>query len=146
MMINRALLEMKLENKRFLLIENVGNLVCPAGVKIGQAMNIVVSSVTEGSDKPKKYPYIFMDANLVIISKYDLAKMVDFDEPGYLEDIKNINSHTPVIRVSTKDSNSFMEVAHFIEHKREHFLGVEHSHDHEQSHDDAHEEENGHHH
>ena len=103
MMINRALLETKIDGKKFLIIENVGNLVCPAGVKIGQAINIVVSSVTEGSDKPKKYPYIFMDAKIILISKADLSSMVEFDEARYLTDLRHINGLAKIFAVSPKD-------------------------------------------
>jgi hydrogenase nickel incorporation protein HypB len=130
MMINGALLEMKLDGIKYLIIENVGNLVCPAGVKIGQVMNLVVSSVTEGSDKPRKYPYIFMDADIILISKSDLSAMVDFDAKQYLGDIKLINSHAKIFDVSTRKPESFSEVAHFISHVREHFLNLEHEHSH----------------
>ena len=63
-MIEKAIKKLKLDGKRFLFIENVGNLVCPAGVEVGQHMNVVVSSTAEGSDKPKKYPIIFLDADM----------------------------------------------------------------------------------
>jgi hydrogenase nickel incorporation protein HypB len=127
-MIHRALLDLNLKGKKFLFIENVGNLVCPAGVKIGQHINMVVSSTTEGSDKPKKYPYIFMDANLVIISKYDLADIVDFHEEKYIEDIKKINGKMNVIKTSFKNTDSFNDVVQFLEHERDHLL--EHTHKH----------------
>jgi hydrogenase nickel incorporation protein HypB len=134
MMINKAVIDLamteKLKGKMFLFIENVGNLVCPAGVKIGQHMDLVVSSTTEGSDKPKKYPIIFLDAKLVVISKYDLKDAVNFVEEKYLEDIKNINSKAKIIKVSNKDNNNegFKEAAHFIEHEREHLLEIKHEH------------------
>ena len=135
-MVKKTIIDMtmnnSLSNKKYLIIENVGNLVCPAGVKIGQHMDIVVSSTTEGSDKPKKYPIIFLDAKLIIISKYDLKDAVDFIEDKYIEDIKNINNHAKIIKVSSKqvdtDNNGFKEAAHFIEHEREHLL--EHKHEH----------------
>ncbi|MBN1792442.1 hydrogenase nickel incorporation protein HypB [Candidatus Woesearchaeota archaeon] len=125
-MIKEALGSMNLDNKRFLIVENVGNLVCPAGVKIGQHINIVVSSTTEGSDKPKKYPYIFMDADLILISKYDLKDAVGFDEQSYLSDISRINPQARIIKCSNRKSSCFQEVAHFLEHEREHVLGHHH--------------------
>ena len=131
-MINKVLLNMdekfNLNNKKFLIIENVGNLVCPAGVKIGQHMNIVISSTTEGSDKPKKYPIIFYDAGLVVISKYDLKEAVEFDEESYIKDIKNINSKASIAKVSSKKPETFSEVAGFIKHEREHLVGKEQNH------------------
>lgn len=120
-----ALLNMSLTGKKYLFIENVGNLVCPAGVKIGQHLDIVVSATTEGSDKPKKYPIIFDGAKLVIISKYNLAEAVEFDEERYIADVKSINTTAKILK-TTKEAESFHAIAHFLEHEREHFLEHEH--------------------
>ena len=125
-MINKALMDMDLTKKKYLIIENVGNLICPAGVKIGQHLDMVVSSTTEGSDKPKKYPLIFMDSSLVIISKTDLAGAVDFDEDRYIKDITNINSRIKIIKTSSKDTDSFAEPSHYLDHQRKHLLGHSH--------------------
>ena len=127
-MIKEAIDNIGLDRKKFLLIENVGNLVCPAGVDIGQHMNILVSSTTEGSDKPKKYPIVFIDSDIIVISKYDLKSAVSFDENQYLKDIHNINSKAKIIKISSKDPASFMEVAKLIKHKRDHFFGKAHHH------------------
>jgi hydrogenase nickel incorporation protein HypB len=125
-MVSKALLSLNLKGKKFLIIENVGNLVCPAGVKIGQHTNVVVSSTTEGSDKPRKYPYIFMDADMIIISKIDLSDAVGFDETKYLSDIKKINSRAEIIKVSNKREDSYREIAHELVHEREHLIGEHH--------------------
>lgn len=127
-MIKKALQETNLREKKYLLIENVGNLVCPAGVLIGQHMNLIVSSTAEGSDKPKKYPLIFMDAKLILISKYDLKDAVRFDEKKYIADIRDINGTAKIITTSLNDRHTFREVAHFIEHERDHFFGSHHHH------------------
>ncbi|MGM5484636.1 MAG: hydrogenase nickel incorporation protein HypB [Nanobdellota archaeon] len=127
-MINKALIDMDLKDKKYLFIENVGNLVCPAGVKIGQHMNMVISSTTEGSDKPKKYPVIFNDASLVVISKIDISEAVEFDEEQYKADIKNINPKAEIVRVSSKKPETFEGAAHNISHARDHLLGNEHQH------------------
>jgi len=121
-MIQNALIEMDFSRRKYLIIENVGNLVCPAKVAVGQHMNMVVSSTTEGSDKPKKYPIIFMDAALVIISKSDLAELVDFNEQQYIKDIKNINNKVKIVKTSSKDPDSFREAADFIVRERERLL------------------------
>jgi hydrogenase nickel incorporation protein HypB len=126
-MIKTAMMNIDITGKKYLLIENVGNLVCPAGVSLGQMLNIVVSSVAEGSDKPKKYPYIFMDANMIILSKYDIAGAVDFQEEEYLKDIMNINSKAKIFKTS-KNKDSFHEPAHFLEHERQHSFEEEHHH------------------
>jgi hydrogenase nickel incorporation protein HypB len=127
-MINKALLNLDVTNKKYLIIENVGNLVCPAGQRIGQHINIVVSSTTEGTDKPKKYPYIFMDAQLVVLSKYDLVDRIDFNEEQYIQDIRYINANATVMKISSKDTSSFQQAAHYLAHQRDHLFGVHHTH------------------
>jgi hydrogenase nickel incorporation protein HypB len=127
-MINKALLNLDVTDKKYLIIENVGNLVCPAGQRIGQHINIVVSSTTEGTDKPKKYPYIFMDAHLVILSKYDLADRTDFNEDQYIQDIRHINANATVMKISSKDIASFEQPARYLEHHRNHLFAVHHTH------------------
>lgn len=113
-MVARALDHLDLSGKHYVLIENVGNLVCPAGRKIGQHMDIVISSVTEGSDKPKKYPIIFLEAKLAVIAKTDLAEAVDFDEEQYMEDIKSINPNIIIIKTSKKNPGSYKQFAESI--------------------------------
>lgn len=127
-MVKDAVDNMDLSKKKYLIIENVGNLVCPAGVSIGQHINMVVSSTTEGSDKPGKYPIIFMDADIIIISKTDLAIAVGFDEKQYINQIVKLNSSARIFKTSSKDQDSFMPPAHMIEHKREHLIGRLHKH------------------
>ncbi len=127
-MIHNALEDMNLKGKKYLIIENVGNLVCPAGIKIGQHINIVISSTTEGSDKPKKYPFIFMDANVILISKFDLADKVEFNEKNYIKDIRKINSNAKIIKISLKDKKTFLKVARFIEDERNYLITRNHSH------------------
>ena len=128
LMINKAIINLNLTNKKFLIIENIGNLVCPAGIKIGQHINLVVSSTTEGSDKPKKYPYIFHDANSIVISKIDLKEAVDFNEKQYLIDLKNISPNAKVFKTSSKDHNSFKEIAQQLLHEQKHILNQNHQH------------------
>jgi hydrogenase nickel incorporation protein HypB len=127
-MINEALMDMDLSNKEYLIIENVGNLVCPAGVNLGQDINLIVSSTTEGSDKPKKYPVIFSDADIIVISKMDLMAAVGFDEKQYLSDLKNINGKALVIKTSSKENSSFKELVHEIKHFRSHKVNEHHHH------------------
>jgi len=122
-----TLLNINLACKKYVFIENVGNLVCPAGVKIGQHLDLVVSATTEGSDKPKKYPIIFDGAKLVIISKYNLAEAVEFDEEQYVTDVKEINNTAKIVK-TTKKTESFKAIAHFLEHEREHLIGHVHKH------------------
>lgn len=125
-MVNNALFEMKLEGKKYLIIENVGNLVCPAGVKIGQHINILVSSTVEGNDKPQKYPIIFADADAVVISKADLSKITGFDDESYARAISITNQKAKIFKTSFKDKASFQPIAEFLEHKRSHLIGKKH--------------------
>src|SRR6202046_1864346 len=86
-MVQNALREWDLHQLDFLFIENVGNLVCPSSYDLGENLRLVLMSVTEGEDKPLKYPTIFHTADLAIITKTDLARAVDFDYEGALRNI-----------------------------------------------------------
>jgi len=110
-MVLKAIQRLDLSAIRFLLIENVGNLVCPAGIDLGEDLKIVVSATTEGSDKPKKYPVIFHDTDAVVISKYDLAEIVGFDEKKYTDDVSKI-TRAQIFRTAR---DSFKEFAQFLD-------------------------------
>ena len=83
-----------------LVIENVGNLVCPALFDLGEAARVVISSVTEGADKPVKYPQMFRDADLVLLTKVDLLPYLDFDTGRHARDLTMISPGTQVLPVS----------------------------------------------
>lgn len=93
--IETALASIDLDDTDLLLIENVGNLVCPAGWDLGESAKIVLFSVTEGEDKPQKYPKVFQAASLVIITKLDLLPHVDFDLAGAIRYAREVN---PLLR------------------------------------------------
>ncbi len=99
-MVASALDSLDLERFRLLLIENVGNLICPAEFDLGEAFKVGVLSVTEGNDKPKKYPVIFQDAQAAIINKIDLLPYVDFDLGQAVRDLQEINPGLKVIPAS----------------------------------------------
>lgn len=82
------------------LIENVGNLVCPAMFDLGEHARVVVMSVTEGADKPLKYPHIFRTADLVILNKIDLLPYVDFDIHRFEDDVRMVNPRAVILHVS----------------------------------------------
>ncbi len=127
-MIQDALLNVNLKRKEYLFIENVGNLVCPAGVKVGQHVNVTISAVTEGSDKPKKYPIIFLDSKLIIITKTNLIPHVDFDEEQYISDIKKINPRAKIVLLGKNDKIGLKKIADFFSHEKQHLLGDAHHH------------------
>jgi len=85
-----------------LFIENVGNLVCPAGFDLGEAAKVVLVSVTEGEDKPLKYPDMFRAAGLVLVTKVDLLPHLDFDIGALVANIRRVNSAADVLRVSSR--------------------------------------------
>jgi hydrogenase nickel incorporation protein HypB len=101
-MIDHALMSLPLEDIDCLLIENVGNLICPSEFVLGEHRRVVISSVPEGDDKPIKYPMIFADANAVIINKIDLLPHVDFDIPAFRRAVKELNPKPEFFEVSCK--------------------------------------------
>lgn len=99
-MINLALKEMPVKNA-IVFIENVGNLVCPASFDIGEDFKVALSSVTEGHDKPYKYPAIFEKAKVTILNKTDLKKYVDFDANSFYKGVKTLNPNGYIFEVSS---------------------------------------------
>jgi len=101
-MVGRAIQELNLEGIGLLIIENVGNLVCPASYDLGEDLRVVLLSVTDGEDKPLKYPPMFQSANVVIISKIDLAEPCDFDRAAALANIHRLAPDAVVFDLSAK--------------------------------------------
>jgi hydrogenase nickel incorporation protein HypB len=101
-MIETALEGWRLEDLDFLFIENVGNLVCPASYDLGETLRAVLFSVTEGEDKPLKYPTIFNTADLAVLTKLDIAGAVDFDRETAVRNIRRVRPGLPVIDSSAR--------------------------------------------
>jgi hydrogenase nickel incorporation protein HypB len=101
-MVSRALTELQPEQGSIVFIENVGNLVCPALFDLGELRKVVVISVTEGDDKPLKYPHMFAAADLVVLNKTDLLPYVDFDPDRLARDARRVNPDVVVLPVSAK--------------------------------------------
>jgi len=99
-MIERHLADWKLEDLDTLFVENVGNLVCPSSYDLGEAAKVVVLSVTEGEDKPLKYPSIFFKSALLVISKIDLLPYVPFDAKAAEENARRIHPGMEILWVS----------------------------------------------
>jgi len=99
-MIERALHTLKPDSDSLLFIENVGNLVCPALFDLGEHSKVVVISVTEGTDKPLKYPHMFAAAGLVLINKVDLLPYVDFDLDLCAQHARSVNPNVEIVPVS----------------------------------------------
>jgi hydrogenase nickel incorporation protein HypB len=101
-MIESALKDMPLNDIDLILIENVGNLICPAEFALGEHKRVVISSLPEGDDKPIKYPLIFVDADAVIINKMDLLPHVDFDIAAFRRSVTGLNPKVEFFEVSCK--------------------------------------------
>jgi len=101
-MIESALKNMPLGDIDLLLIENIGNLICPSEFTLGEHKRVVISSLPEGDDKPTKYPLIFVDADAVIINKVDLSPHVDFDIAAFRRSVAGLNPKAEVFEISCK--------------------------------------------
>lgn len=106
-MVRSALERINLDGVTLLFIENVGNLVCPSGFDLGETERIIVSSITEGDDKPEKYPSMFRTGNLILINKIDLESFTNFRRDNFLRGIKKINLEAEVIPVSAVKGDGF---------------------------------------
>lgn len=113
-MIKEALHGLPLDGLDLLVIENVGNLVCPAGYDLGENMKMVALSVTEGDDKPSKYPVMFQRADVVVINKVDLVEQTNFSMEQALGDIKTINPGLKIFGVSCRTGEGVAELTEFI--------------------------------
>ena len=102
----------------FLFIENVGNLVCPSSYDLGEDLRLVLLSVTEGEDKPLKYPTIFNSADVAVITKLDLAEAVEFDAAAADKNIQAVRPGMPVLSLSAKTGLGMEEFFEFLETRR----------------------------
>ena len=102
-MVGHALEKLNLPENGLLMIENVGNLVCPAAFDLGEACKVVILSVTEGEDKPLKYPDMFRAARLMLLNKCDLLPYLDFDVEQAVAYARRVNPDIEVIRLSVKN-------------------------------------------
>jgi hydrogenase nickel incorporation protein HypB len=114
-MVAHALDELALEQCGLLFIENVGNLICPAGFDLGEAHKVVVLSVTEGEDKPLKYPEMFAAANLMLLNKSDLLPHLDFDVSACLANALRINPELQILIVSARTGEGMAALYAWIE-------------------------------
>jgi len=118
-MVRDALEGWDLDQLDFLFIENVGNLVCPASYDVGEDLRVVLLSVTEGEDKPLKYPTIFNTADLAVLTKMDLAAAVEFDLAAADSNIQRVRPGMPVLRVSSKNGAGMDEWLRFLASARQ---------------------------
>lgn len=113
-MIEKSLNHIDMKELNFLVIENIGNLVCPASYYLSEDMKVVVMSVTEGNDKPLKYPSIFQKSSVVILNKMDMIELTDFDIKEFYKDIYCLNKDIKVFEVSCRQEKGINELSEFF--------------------------------
>jgi hydrogenase nickel incorporation protein HypB len=123
-MVQSALEGWKLEQLDFLFIENVGNLVCPSSYDLGEDLRLVLMSVTEGEDKPLKYPTIFHSADVAVITKIDLADAVEFNAAAANCSIQTVRPGMTVLNVSAKSAAGMDAFLGFLRTQRDVARGV----------------------
>src|SRR5277367_2661643 len=119
-MIERRLEGLELPGLGFLFIENVGNLVCPSSYDLGENFRVVLLSVTEGEDKPLKYPTIVNSADVAVITKTDLSDAVEFDWPAASKNLQAVRPGIQILRVSAKTGDGMDEWLSFVASHRTH--------------------------
>jgi len=110
----------------FFFIENVGNLVCPSSYDLGEDMRLVLMSVTEGEDKPLKYPTIFNSADVAILTKVDLAAAVEFDERAAIANIQAVRPGMRIFKVSAKSGEGMEEYLQYLSERRAESISAAH--------------------
>ncbi len=121
-MIEKHIADWNLEELDLLIIENVGNLVCPSSYDLGESAKIVLLSVTEGEDKPLKYPSIFFKSELMVLTKTDLLPYVPFDAALAIENARRVHPDMQVVKVASLAGDGLREWMTWIERRREAFL------------------------
>ena len=121
-MIQNAIADLDMPSEGFLFVENVGNLVCPTSYDLGEAAKVVVISVTEGDDKPGKYPAIFMNAAVCVLNKTDLLPYIPFNLQSFYDDVKSVNSNMEIIEVSCQTGEGLEAWKAWLEKRRNEFL------------------------
>jgi len=106
-----------LQDMDFLFIENVGNLVCPSSYDLGENLRLVLMSVTEGEDKPLKYPTIFNSADVAVVTKMDLADAVEFNWEAAQQSVQSVRPGMQIFRLSAKSGEGMQEFQTFLSQK-----------------------------
>ncbi|UCH30712.1 MAG: hydrogenase nickel incorporation protein HypB [Myxococcales bacterium] len=143
-LVHHALHHFPSNDRDVFFIENVGNLVCPAIYDLGQAANVVALSVTEGEDKPLKYPVMFQKADLVLLTKVDLIPHLDFDVAAVEDALRRVMPESNMLKVSAKTGEGIGDWLAWLEARRpapgaRPAEGHPHHHDHDHPHEHHHE-------
>lgn len=122
-MLRAALEEIPLEKLDLLLVENVGNLICPAAFRLGEHLQVAVASLPEGDDKPLKYPALFAQADAIVVNKIDLAPYLDFDREVFRRRVEGLNPNAAFFEVSCRTGEGIPAWADWLRRKREEVRG-----------------------
>ena len=115
-LVERGIGELDLNALDLLLIENVGNIACPAEFDLGETAKVGILSVTEGHDKPAKYPLLFHEVSALVLNKMDLLPHTDFDFDLFLRDFRKLNADAPVFQLSCRSGKGVGDWTHWLEH------------------------------
>ncbi len=113
-LVEKAIKQLPLEKLDLIIIENVGNLVCPVEFDLGEDFKVAVCSVAEGDDKPLKYPALFHKAKVIVLTKVDLIPHTNFDIKSFKEDIKRLNPKAKIIETSTATKEGIDKWVEFL--------------------------------
>lgn len=113
-MVRRAVKEADFGNPDLIVLENIGNLVCPAEFDTGAHLNMMLLSVPEGDDKPLKYPLMFEKSDFIAVTKTDVSEIFDFDREKFVERVKNLNKNAELFFVSAKSGDGIENLAERI--------------------------------
>ncbi len=127
-MVERSLVDFDLHKIDCLIIENVGNLVCPADFFLGEDEVIMVVSVSEGHDKPHKYPVMFSKADLIVLNKMDIIESTNFDMDIFYRQVRELNRESGIMEVSATKGTNMAKLVSYIEHGIQHKKGQHHHH------------------
>lgn len=125
-MVERSLVDFDLHKIDCLIIENVGNLVCPADFFLGEDEVIMVVSVSEGHDKPHKYPVMFSKADLIVLNKMDIIESTNFDMDIFYKQVRELNTEAGIMEVSATKGTNMAKLVSYIEHGIQHKKGHHH--------------------
>lgn len=117
-MTQRALAQLPLVDLDLIIIENVGNLICPVDFKLGEDLNVVIASAPEGDDKPYKYPGIFIAVDAVVINKVDLLPYVHFDVEAFRKLVTGMNPDASIFEVSCETGQGIQDWAEWVAKQR----------------------------
>jgi hydrogenase nickel incorporation protein HypB len=118
-MLQRALAQLPLADLDLLIIENVGNLICPVDFKLGENLNVMIASAPEGDDKPYKYPSIFIAVDAVVINKVDLLPYVHFDVSAFRELVEGMNPDVRIFELSCETEQGIKDWAEWVAEQSE---------------------------